>query len=63
MTAALDPLDETCDSCDGTFQVTYCHAWDVYLCVGCRTTRSDRETRVPLEAKQAMQEAAGKETA
>ena len=62
MTAALDPLDETCDGCPSTSQVTYCPAWGVHLCDTCRTVRADSETRVPLAAKQAMQEAAGKET-
>lgn len=55
-----DPLDETCDTqdCGSTTQVTWCPAWGVHLCDTCRTVRSDRETRVPLAAKQAMQAAA-----
>jgi hypothetical protein len=47
-------MDEVCETCDGTEQVTYCHAWGCYLCVSCRAARNDEALRVhpvPLVSK------------
>jgi len=54
----LAGLGEPCGTCEGMFEVAWCPVWDVWLCTGCRDRRADREVRVTLEEKQAMQAAA-----
>jgi hypothetical protein len=54
----LAALDEPCGKCGGSVQVTWCPAWDVYLCADCKIVRADAELRTPLADKQAMQSAA-----
>lgn len=60
---ALEALTSPCGTCGGASQVAWCAAWDAWLCVGCRSSRSDAELRVTLAAKNAMQEAAAEERA
>lgn len=60
---ALEALTEPCGTCSGASQVAWCPAWDAWLCVTCRSSRSDAELRVTLAAKEAMREAAAAEQA
>ena len=56
-------MDETCGKCGGSVQVTWCPAWDEWLCADCKIVRADAELRVPLADQQAMQAAAETEAA
>ena len=47
----LEALTAPCARCDGTDQVTWCHAWDAYLCASCRAARNTDELRVRLVIK------------
>lgn len=57
----MESLSAHCGTCSGIFEVTWCPAWDAWLCLGCRAIRADSELRMPLALKGALQAAAGTE--
>jgi len=57
----LESLGESCGKCGGANQVTWCPAWDAWLCADCKIVRADAELRTSLADREAMRAAAGEE--
>ena len=57
MNDILEPLTTPCGKCLGAKQVTWCPAWDLFLCVNCRDLRNNIELRVPVAEHLEMPEA------
>jgi len=58
----LEALTAHCGTCGGVFEVAWCPARGVWLCMVCRHDRSNSELRMPLAMKGALQDAARTET-
>lgn len=56
----LEAMAAACSAlgCDSREQVGWCPAWGCWLCAGCRWQRSEREMRIPLADKEALDRAA-----
>ena len=66
MDDVLEALTRDCQGADWCAtphdQVTWCPAWDLWLCHGCRWQRNESALRISLEARAVMAAAAAEET-
>lgn len=46
--------DEACERCPSTLDITWCPAWQEWLCGACRDLASDGALRMTLAEKRAM---------